>query len=107
MAQVSVTWDSVNNKPAAPDVTVTRGQSNQNITWVPTGLTITSITKPSDGVPAHDDFSTPSTVGQSANWQCLDSNADPGNYEYTICGTSTAGVSGCLDPVIRNPGPDK
>ena len=99
MANISVTWS--NGQPSAPDLTV-KGRNATVITWVPDGtVNITGITTPSDG--SHNDFTAPAQLGNSSNWQCTDSCANDGDYDYTISGTEKVrGAEASHDPQIRN-----
>ena len=102
MAQISVTWNAEDGKPYADDLTV-HGQSATVITWVPDGtVTITDITTPTD-TENNDDFTQPTQVGGSSNWQCTDNCDNDGDYNYTITGTPiSGGEPASHDPKITN-----
>ncbi len=99
MAQISITWQ--NGKPFASDTTVS-GRNSTTITWVPDNtVTVSSISTPTK--EGSSDFTAPSQVGTSANWQCTDNCDDNGDFAYTITGSqSSGGPQVPHDPKITN-----
>ena len=101
MATISITWDSVNSRPSADDITV-HGKNSTVITWVPDrSINVTGITTPT--FSTFEDFTAPASVGNSNNWQCTDNCDNDGEFTYTITGThSSGGPEVGHDPKITN-----
>jgi len=100
MAQINITWQ--NGKPYAADLTV-RGNSAEVITWVPDNtVNVTGISRPTKGND-NTQFTQPSKVASSNNWQCTDSVSVDGDFSYTITGTQASGGRPVShDPKITN-----
>jgi len=100
MAQIPITWQ--NGKPYAADITV-RGNSAAVITWVPDNtVNVTGISKPTKGNNTTQ-FTQPSKLANTDNWQCNDSLSADGDFSYTITGTQASGGTPVShDPKITN-----